>query len=189
MKTKIILILAMFTVCFSCKKDVETDSNEILEIFKPGIFGYDASGIKTIGNGKNGSFKMMAGGVISKGQNLLFSMDFLSFSDNMEERDIFGVFNIPLKKGSSRINGVSSKDNTFAFYARRMSDGDITGAYYDRDESKFSNIEITELDTVANYARGKLNVYFVMQGKSVIPNLPQKVSFTSVDFNVLLTWK
>ena len=140
-------------------------------------------------SGKSDSFKMIAGGDIGRGQNSLFTISFLSFSDNMEIRDIFGINHIPLRKGNFQIKGVLSTDNTFASYSRMTADGDVVGAYYIRDETKYSNIEITELDTVAKYARGKLDVHFVMKGESIIPNLPQKVSFTSVNFYVLLTWK
>lgn len=193
MKTKIILILAMFTVCFSCKKDVETtDPNEILEIFE-GLPTNNVIGIKTIGNGKSGTFKSFGSGLISKSTKKgFFFLNVASYNVNEELRDYLTMDDLPLTKGRFPI--VTSKlvenDNIIdALYARMAADGDISGAQYSLDTSKANEIEITDVDTVANYARGKLNVHFVMKGESIIPNLPQKVSFTSVNFYVLLTWK
>ena len=190
MKTKIILILAMFTVCFSCKKDVETtDSNEILEIFEF-LPNSNVIGTKTIGNGKSGTFKSLGGGVIhGSTKKGYFSLDITSYNASGDLREIISMGDIPIKKGNFPIlipGWVENDDIIDVTYSRTAADGDVLVAYYLLNETQFSNIEITDIDTVANYVRGKLNVHFVMQGKSGIADLPNKVSFTSVNFDMKL---
>jgi hypothetical protein len=205
MKIKIILMLSIIAFCFSCKKNEEAESNEVLEIFEP--FSPSphsiATGIKTTGSGKNGVIKMSCWGARSREQydqfnNKAFGISMTTsivYPDSVwDYRDIVSVGNIPLKKGSYPIlislTPPPGDNRVLGSYVRWWND-DQWAASYHRDPDKNSIIELTEVDTVANRVKGKLNVYFVKKHVycQCFPFLPEKVSFTSMEFDTEIIWQ
>jgi hypothetical protein len=159
---------------------------ELVEVFFPGDQTYGtSSAVKDI---SYADAPWVGNGIafLNKTTRNKFDIQLGTFHSEGYNRDHICFLNIPLKKNKNIIltNPSINLGDLIPCYTRLADDGDVIGASYNLMVGFDNYVEVTQVDTLQNIAKGTFNLGFTIKEQYKGYNLPDTVFFRNGVFDV-----
>jgi len=108
-----------------------------------------------------------------------------TFDEFGQSRENLNISYLPIDVGKYLLHkGTPNYGLPRAGYARKLSDGDVLGAYYRPDTDGESWVEITQIDTIAKTVSGKFDINFKIGDQYLDKGFPASVRFSNGVFDL-----